>query len=119
MNKDPSQTPEDERPIHPIGRSLLWIEEPDNIGRMIGFLAVICVFLVVGDFVFNRYGYFDFEETYGFYAVFGFLSFALIIFAVKVLQFFVERREDYYAPNSVDAEDYPEEGLDVKEYGHD
>ncbi|MEL7273060.1 MAG: hypothetical protein AAGK33_06435 [Pseudomonadota bacterium] len=112
------KAPQEER-IHPIGRSLLWIENSDNIGRMIGFLAVMCFFLLVGDFVFNRYGYFDFEETYGFYAVFGVVALLFITLATRVLRFLVERSEDYYGNASVDGEKYPEKGLDVKEFGRD
>ncbi|MEM9732570.1 MAG: hypothetical protein AAF903_03670 [Pseudomonadota bacterium] len=119
MSDNADQNHSETEHIHPLGRALLWIEQPDNIGRMIGFLAVLCFFLVVGDFVFNRYGYFDFEETYGFYPVLAVCAFFIVTFAVRVLRYFVQLPANYYGSNSVEGEAFPEQDLGVKEFGRD
>lgn len=100
-----------------IGKSLTRLEQPDVITKMIIGLGVLCVLLFIGDFFHLRHGKFESEDFIGFYAFFGFLAFAFIIFATKVLKVLIARKEDYYAPNVVDPEDYPEGELDVKEHG--
>ena len=103
--------------LTPIGRALTKLEQPDVIMNMIVGLAGLCGLLVIGDFFGLRYGKMDVESYFGFYAIFGFLAFAFIIFSTKVLKKLISRKEDYYSPNVVDAEPYPEGELDVKEHG--
>ncbi|MEE9315147.1 MAG: hypothetical protein V3V02_10910 [Rhizobiaceae bacterium] len=102
--------------IHPIGEKLLWVEKPENIKRMIIGLGILCLLLFLGDFIIHRHGHFEIEAFPGFYGVFGFLAFSFIIFATKVLRMVIGRDEDYYAPNAIDAEKYPPEGLEIKEH---
>ena len=103
--------------ITPIGRVLTRLEEPKNITRMIIGLAGFCALLFVADFFHLRHGKFEAENFIGFYGFFGFIAFAFIIFSTKVLAVLIGRKENYYAPNAVDAEDYPAEELDIKEHG--
>ena len=102
--------------ITSIGKALTNLERPEVIMNMIVGLAGLCALLFIGDFFHLRHGKFESEDFIGFYAFFGFLAFAFIIFATKVLKVLISRKEDYYAPNVVDAEDYPEGELDVKEH---
>ena len=103
--------------IHPIGEKLLWVEKPENIRLMIIGLAVFCALLFLGDFIIDRHGHFELENIPGFYGIFGFLAFSFIIIATKFLRMIIGRKEDYYAPNAIDAEDYPPQELDIKEHG--
>ncbi len=103
--------------LGPIGKALTKLEQPDVIMKMIYGLAGFCALLLIADFFHLRHGKFESEDLIGFYAFFGFLAFAFIIFATKVLKNIIGRREDYYAPHVIDTEDYPEDELDVKEHG--
>lgn len=102
-----------------IGKKLTALEKPQIITRMIQGLAVLCVLLFIADFFHLRHGKFAIEDLFGFYGFYGFAAFAFIIFATKVLKAIIGRKENYYAPNVVDAEDYPPVELDVKEHGDD
>jgi len=103
--------------LTPIGKALTKLERPEVIMNMIVGLGALCALLFIGDFFHLRHGKFESEDLIGFYAIYGFLAFAFIIFATKVLKVLIARKEDYYAPNVVDPEDYPEGELDVKEHG--
>ena len=100
-----------------LGRALTVLERPEIITRMIIGLAVFCGLLLMGDLFHLRHGKFEIENTFGFVAAFGFTAFAFIIFATKWLKRILNRKHDYYAPDVVDAEDYPPGELDVKEHG--
>ena len=116
MAKKPKVTDDQ---LSPLGKALTKLEQPEMIGNMIAGLAGLCGLLVIGDLFGLRYGKMDVEAYFGFYAAFGFLAFAFIIFSTKVLKKLISRKEDYYAPNVVDPEPYPEEELDVKEHSND
>ena len=104
-----------------LGKALTILENPDVISKIIVTVGAFCAMLLIGDLFHLRHGKFSAEDTFGFYAAFGFLAFSFIIFATKVRKKLISRPEDYYAPNVVDAEDYPApEGtteLDKKEHG--
>ena len=42
------------------------------------------------------HGEFEVEHFYGFFAVYGFISYVFLIFAAKILRKIVMRKEDYY-----------------------
>ena len=103
--------------ITKIGRLLTRLERPETIMNMIVGLGIFCLLLMIGDFFHLRHGKFAFEDTFGFYCAFGFAAFAFIIFSTKVLKKLLGRKENYYSPNVIDAEDYPSDELDLKEHG--
>lgn len=109
------KVPDDPTKLHPIGAKLLWVEKDANIVRMITVLAVLCAVLFVADFFAGRHPYFVLEGFYGFYAIYGFIAFSFIVVATKYLKRIIGRSEDYYAPNVVDSEPYPLDGLDIKD----
>jgi len=59
------------------------------------------------------------EAITGYHAVVGFIAFTLIVLGAKLLRVFIRRDESYYAPNSVDAEFYPDAGLERLTHGGD
>lgn len=107
---------DDPKDLHPLGAKLLWVEKDTNIVWMIQGLGVLCAILFLADFIAGRHPYFVTEGLFGFYAIFGFLAFSSIVIATKYLKRLIGRPEDYYAPNSIDPEAYPPEGLDVKDH---
>lgn len=103
--------------IHPVGKKLLWVEKSENISLMIKGLAIFCGLLFLANLFIHLHGHFEIEAIPGFYGIYGFIAFAFIVIATKFLRMMIGRDEDYYAPDVVDSEKYPEEGLDKKEYG--
>lgn len=69
-------------------------------------LAILCTMLVIANFVAPIYGHIEAEKTVGFYGVFGFITFVIIIVAARTLQRTNSRKENYYKQFSVDAETY-------------
>lgn len=112
-----NKSPDDPKRLHPVGAKLLWVEDDANIVKMIIGLSILCVLLFLADIVAGRYPYFAVEGLFGFYAIYGFIAFSFIVIATKYLKRIIGRREDYYAPDAVDAEPYPDVGLDVKDHG--
>ena len=102
-----------------LGQKMLWADDPQQVAKLIRYLAILCVALFVLDFIIHRHAYFALEKWYGFYAFAGFASFALIVLAAKQFRRLILRPEDYYAPRSVDAEEYPDHGLQPLTHGQE
>lgn len=75
--------------------------------RAFKVLAALCVVVFALGFTFEAHGHFEAEHVPGFYAVYGFVMFTLLILAARGLRWFIKRPEDYYGDKAVDAEDYP------------
>jgi hypothetical protein len=95
-----------------LGRKFLWVDNPANVKRLYQGLIVVCVALFLTDFVYARHGNFEFEHFWGYFGVFGFVAFCMVIFGAKSLRVLIKRDENYYAPHVIDTEEYPEQGLD-------
>ena len=75
----------------------LSIDDPVSVSRIVYLLYGICVLLLVADFFVPTHGqHFGVEGVPGFYAIFGFVSFVLIVLAGKLLRKVIMREEDYY-----------------------
>jgi uncharacterized membrane protein len=71
-------------------------DNPANVRRLhIGFFIALVVVLAAEAFV-DMHGQFTVEHFYGFYAVFGFISYVTLIFVAKFLRKLIMRKEDYY-----------------------
>ncbi|MEN6543185.1 hypothetical protein [Parvibaculum sp.] len=68
-------------------------------------LGAICLVLALADFWRNGHGAFEVERAPLFFAVFGFVTYAALIFLSKVLRRLVMRPEDYYGNRATDEED--------------
>ena len=108
---DPSTKVSDES-LTPLARAFLWVESESKVKLAILILAGLCAVLFLLDFLVHRHSYAPKEGTPGFYALTGFLAFSFIVLGSAALRWFIARSENYYSPNSVDAEEYPEEGLE-------
>lgn len=94
------------------------LTESDAVRKKLTWgLVAICAALAVFDLLYHRHGKFEIETLPAFYGIFGFLAFAFIIFATKVLKKLLGRPEDYYGEGAVDSEDYPARKLGLKEFG--
>ena len=98
---------------NPIGSIMFkWLGHKNSSRMIIGALVIICSVLFLSDFFYYRYGHFTIEEFPGFFAVYGFVMFSLIILGASILRVFLKRSEDYYGNKAVDGE-----GTVNKEYG--
>ena len=91
--------------INPVGFIMFkWLDHKNSSRIIIGTLVVFCLTLFFSDFIYHRHGHFAIEEVPGFFALYGFLMFSLIILGASVLRFFLKRSEDYYGTKAVDGE---------------
>jgi len=102
--------------LTPLGRWFLWVESAAAVKRAIYGLGALCAVLFVLDFLVHRHSYAPYEHVPGFYALVGFLGFSFVVLASGALRWFIRRGEDFYAPNSVDVEAYPDAGLERKNH---
>ena len=100
----------DERPVGFI--IFKWLEYKYSSRIIIGTLVVLCLGSVLSDLIYHRYGHFVIEEVPGFFAVYGFVMFSLIILGASILRFFLKRSEDYYGNKAVDSEATGSDGLE-------
>ncbi len=56
----------------------------------------LCVVLLLLDFVIHRHVSHDWENLFGFYAVYGFVACVVLVLVATQMRRIVMRREDYY-----------------------
>lgn len=78
-------------------------------------LAAICLALVGVDFLRERHGHFAVEYLPLVFCAFGFIVYGALIFMVKGLRLLIERPENYYGDEAIDAEEEPGMGPDAPE----
>ncbi len=77
-------------------KELTIFDNPKNVKRLrYGFFVALVLILIAESFV-EMHGEFSVEHFYGFYAVYGFISYVLLIFVAKLLRKIIMRKEDYY-----------------------
>jgi len=91
-------------PRQPIG----WMDKPDFVKRLFLVLYVIAGLLILAEMVFGRTTEHPhpYEGPFGFYAVYGFISFWFLVLLAKPMRTLLIRSEDYYEP-AKHAEDEP------------
>ena len=78
-------------------KELTIFDNPRNVKRLrTGFFVVLVLVLIAELFVDKSHVYFGVEQKFGFYAVYGFISYVLLIFVAKGLRKIIMRKEDYY-----------------------
>jgi hypothetical protein len=93
MTDHTSETPGEE---HRHARWFKWVENPKTPQRIYVGLIVLCVLLASSDIFHHRHGYSAFEESIFFYGLYGFIAFAFVVQAGRVLRLILRRDEDYY-----------------------
>ncbi len=77
-------------------KELSVFDKPVNVRRLqMGFFLAL-VLVLLAEACVDMHGEFYVEHFYGFYAVFGFISYVTLIFVAKFLRKILIRREDYY-----------------------
>ncbi|WP_022668907.1 hypothetical protein [Desulfospira joergensenii] len=77
-------------------KELTIFDKPENVRRLrIGFFVALVLVLIAEAFV-EMHGEFHVAHFYGFYAVYGFISYVTLIFVAKLLRKLIMRKEDYY-----------------------
>jgi predicted tellurium resistance membrane protein TerC len=72
-------------------------EKPRNVKIAFGYFLGVLAVLLIAEFFIHKHVHLPWEAWPEFYAVFGFVTFVLIVFAAKyILRPIVGRREDYY-----------------------
>ena len=59
-------------------------------------LGVVCLLLLLADFFYHKHVHFDFENWFGFFALYGFFMCVALVLAAKVMRIILMRREEYY-----------------------
>lgn len=73
-----------------------WLVQPDTIRILwIGF-GIVLALLVLSDLAVHHHRYFGVDGTFGFYAWFGLVTCAGMVFFAKILGIFLKRPDDYY-----------------------
>ena len=76
---------------------IFWTDDkPENVNRLLRGFYAICALLFVLDFFIHRHASRDWEQLPGFYAIYGFVAFVVLVLVSKVLRKLVMRKEDYY-----------------------
>lgn len=71
-------------------------DNPRNVDRLLRSVYVICGVLFVLDFIIHRHASREWEALPGFYAIYGFIAFVVLVLVSKVLRKLLMRKEDYY-----------------------
>ena len=71
-------------------------DNPRNVSRVVRGLYLVCIVLVLLDFVVHRHVTVEWESFPGFYSLFGFIACVAIVLISILLRKILGRREDYY-----------------------
>ena len=73
-----------------------FLDKPDNVEKLLRIFYVICGVLFLLDFVVHRHIYNSLEKLPGFYAIYGFIAFVVLVLVSHLLRKLFMRKEDYY-----------------------
>lgn len=71
-------------------------DKPRNVKRLLRGFYIICVLLVIADFVLHRHIVLAWEKLPAFYAIYGFIACVVLVLIAKQMRKVLMRREDYY-----------------------
>lgn len=73
-----------------------WLERPSTIRKLWILLYAICGLTLVPELFIHRHPHFEIDGFFGFYALLGFVSCAVLILVAKFGGFFLKRKVNYY-----------------------
>jgi len=75
-----------------------FFDKARNVRRVLKLFFFVCALFFLGDFFIHKsHAHFEVEKSFGFFAVYGFVSFIVLVAVAKyILRPLVMRREDYY-----------------------
>jgi len=71
-------------------------DDAKNIKRVLHLLYACCILLLALDFVIHRHISHGWENLWGFYPIYGFVSCVILVLVATWLRTFLMRSEDYY-----------------------
>ena len=71
-------------------------DNPRNVSLVIRCSYIICILLLLLDFILHRHVTREWEGFTGFYALFGFTACVTIVLTAKQLRKILKRKKDYY-----------------------
>jgi hypothetical protein len=76
-----------------------FFDKKRNVDMILRVFYVICIFLVLMDFIVHRHIYVAFEKIPAFYAIYGLVACVVLVVLAKQLRVLLMRGEDYYQDN--------------------
>jgi len=77
-----------------------WLLRKENIRKLwMFFIAILVVTVIAGIFV-HQHVHFGIEDSFGFFAWYGFITCVGMVLFAKLLGIFLKRPEDYYDTSS-------------------
>ncbi len=71
-------------------------DKPRNVKRLLNGFYIICVLLVIADFILHRHIELAWEKIPAFYAIYGFIACVVLVLIAKQMRKVLMRRENYY-----------------------
>ena len=75
---------------------IYWLDKKTNVNKLIIGVLVICVFLLIIDFFYEKHPQVFVEKWMGFYCFYGFLICCVIVVGGKFFRKIVIRKENFY-----------------------
>ncbi len=73
-----------------------FFDKPENLKKFLRGFYIICAILLAVDFVHHRHVVHDWENLWGFYAVYGFVACVALVEIAKLMRALLMRAPDYY-----------------------
>lgn len=83
-------------PLEKENQQEYWLDQPKNISTIIWGLVAICIALFFADAFYHKHPYFEIENLFGFYGIYGFFVCVALVLVAKALRNIIMRSEDYY-----------------------
>lgn len=81
-------------------QNIHWLLRKENIRKLwMFFIAILLVTTIAGFFV-HQHVHFGIEDSFGFFAWYGFITCVGMVVFAKLLGIFLKRPEDYYGTGS-------------------
>ncbi len=71
-------------------------DNPRNVERLLKGFYVICIILIIADFIIHRHTTMGWEKIPAFYAFYGFIACVVLVVVAKIMRKVVMRKENYY-----------------------
>lgn len=81
---------------HPPDEKRYFFDKPQNVERLLRAFYAVCGLLFILDFFVHRHIYTNWEKLPGFYALYGFVAFVVLIVVSRLLRRLLTRKENYY-----------------------
>jgi len=76
--------------------NLKFLYQPSTVKKIRFGAAAILIITIFAEFFIKMHAYFSIADFFSFNVVYGFIVCTLMIVVVKLLGYFIKRRDDYY-----------------------